>query len=133
MIHTYMLYMLCSQSPGRHRGLPGPRLLAARLPRPGAGGGHGGHRAPLQRLGLGDAPGAAGAPAFQWTPGREAQPLGTIGNHWEVLGGGAGDHFGNVGVAMPETIPPIIIFMGGIPTIKNGWFITLLYPGDFPR
>ena len=34
----------------------------------------------------------------------------------------------NVGIAISQTIILLItIFMGGIPTIKNGWFMTLLY------
>ena len=32
----------------------------------------------------------------------------------------------NVGAIINH--PPITIFMGGILTIKNGWFVTLLYP-----
>ena len=34
----------------------------------------------------------------------------------------------NVGIAIINHPPFIAIFMGGIPTIKNGWFMTLLYP-----
>ena len=34
----------------------------------------------------------------------------------------------NVGIAMINHLPVITIFMGAIPTIKNGGFMTLLYP-----
>ena len=34
----------------------------------------------------------------------------------------------NVGLAIINHPPFIIIFMAGIPTIKNRWFMALLYP-----